>query len=391
MKKTSVAIFGSTGSIGRSAVDVISHLIDRFQPFCIAAHQAVEQISLQAQRLKPRLVILTDPKAAEIARSKLGRGFKVLAGLKALADVAQSDEVDILIMAMSGTDGLIPVLKALRAGKRVALATKEILVAYGELVMRTARRYKGKILPIDSELCALHQCLDGRDIKAVRSLILTASGGPFWRKGLPEDAKLDEVLNHPTWKMGRKITVDSATLMNKGLEVIETVRLFGVKPEQVKTVIHPESIVHSMVEFVDGALLAQMSNPDMRLSIQYCLTYPERLASPVPPISFENIKPLRFFPVDLDRFPCLKLAYQALKKGPGATCVLNAANEIAVAAFLNHKIAFGKIPVIIAKTLKEHLRQKKARVSTLRALRKTENWAKGYALNLIERHRKIDV
>lgn len=391
MKKTSVAIFGSTGSIGRSAVDVIAKLSERFKPFCIAAHQAVEQICIQAQLLKPELVILTDPKAADIARAKLKRRFKVLAGEEALADVAQSDALDILIMAMNGTAGLIPLLQALRAGKRVALATKEILVAYGEVVMKTCHRYHGQILPIDSELCALHQCLDGRDIRTVRSLILTASGGPFWRIGLPKDAKISEVLNHPTWKMGRKITVDSASLMNKGMEVIETVRLFGIKPEQVKTVIHPESIVHSMVEFEDGSILAQMSNPDMRLPIQYCLTYPERLTSPIRPLSFGNINHLRFFPVDFARFPSLQLAYQALRNGPGATCVLNAANEVAVTAFLNHKIAFGKIPVIIKSTLKQYLRQKKAKVLTVAALRKIETWAKGYALSLIERQRSLYV
>lgn len=379
MKKISAAIFGSTGSIGRAAVDVISHLSERFRVVAIAAHQGVEEICNQALRLKPKLVILTDPNAADVCQRRLGRGFKVLAGMEALLVTAECDEVKVLIMGMSGTAGVAALLKALRAGKRVALATKEILVSYGEVVMKALRRYHGMILPIDSELCALHQCLDGRDSATVRNLILTASGGPFWRKGLPADARISEVLTHPTWKMGRKITVDSASLMNKGLEVIETVRLFGVKPEQVKIVIHPESIIHSMVEFKDGSILAQMASPDMRLPIQYCLTYPERLHSLVPPLSFEKIEHLRFYPVDLKRFPCLRLAYQALAAGPGACCVLNAANEIAVASFLNQRIAFGKIPVIIAKTLNEYLRRKRVRVLTLAGLRKIEAWAKRQA------------
>ncbi|MGQ9708211.1 MAG: 1-deoxy-D-xylulose-5-phosphate reductoisomerase [bacterium] len=388
MKKTRVAVFGSTGSIGRSALEVIAHLSDRLELVAIAAYQAVETISLQAHQHKPKIVILTDPAAAETARPKLGYRFKLLAGHEALNHIAGSPEIDLLIMAMSGTAGLVPLLRALRTGKRVALATKELLVAYGEIVMKTCRRYRGTILPIDSELAALHQCLDGRDRSTIRRLILTASGGPFWRQGPPKDAKPSLVLRHPTWRMGRKITVDSATLMNKGLEVIETVRLFNITPARVATVIHPESIVHSMVEFQDGAILAQLSNPDMRLPIQYCLTYPERLPSLVSPLPLDSFIRLSFFPVDDRCFPCLRLAYQALKKGALATCVLNAANEIAVEAFLNHKIAFATIPVIIKKTLAGCLKKNDSKRLTLTNLRNSEIRAVAYARNLIEKQLK---
>jgi 1-deoxy-D-xylulose-5-phosphate reductoisomerase len=256
-------------------------------------------------------------------------------------------------MAMSGTGGLLATLAALQKGKRVALATKEILVGYGEPVMRAARRYGGTVLPIDSELSAVHQCLSrevqrtkdkgqrgGPDAAGVRRVILTASGGPFWRTGLPARARVADVLKHPTWSMGRKITVDSATLMNKGLEVIETCRLFGLGPEQVETVIHPQSIVHSLVEFNDGSVLAQLSHPDMRLPLQYCLTWPERLPSLVRPLTLHEVGRLDFHFIRHSDFPCLALAYQALGSGPAATCALNAANQVAVSAFLGGRIPF---------------------------------------------------
>jgi 1-deoxy-D-xylulose-5-phosphate reductoisomerase len=385
MRKTRIAVFGSTGSIGQSALEVIAHLSDRLKLVAIAAHQSVEQISLQAQKYKPELVILTDPAAAANARSQLNRQIQILTGTKALDRIAESADIDLLIMAMSGTAGISAVLRALRTGKKVALATKEILVAYGELVMKTCRRYRGIILPIDSELAALHQCLEGRDKSTVRRLILTASGGPFWRKGLPKNPALSSVLRHPTWRMGRKITVDSATLMNKGLEVIEAARLFNIKPACIKTVIHPESIVHSMVEFQDGSILAQLSKPDMRLPIQYCLTYPQRLPSLVSPLPFDSITRLRFFPVNYEWFPCLRLAYQALAAGALATCVLNAANEIAVEAFLNRKIAFATIPVIIENTLVACLKQKRKNRLTFAGLRNSEIRAAAYARSLIEK------
>ncbi len=380
-----VAVFGSTGSIGNATLEAIAHLPGKLKLVAIAAHQAVRQICHQAQNYHPRYVVLTDPTAAESARAILGKEFEIQTGLDALTQLALSDEVDTIVMAMSGTAGIDAIITALKAGKTIALATKEILVSYGNLVTSLARKYRAQILPVDSELAALHQCLNGRNPDTVQRVILTASGGPFWQKGPPRNAPRETVLRHPVWKMGKKITVDSATLMNKGLEVIETVRLFGVKPEQVTTVIHPESIVHSLVEFKDGSILAQLSHPDMRLPIQYCLTYPERFPSLVKPLRLEQIRRLQFFPTDFHRFPCLKLAYDALAYGPIATCVLNAANETAVKAFLANKIAFGSIPSIIMKTLKKYMRLKKNTRMTLAALRQAENWAVAYARALIER------
>ncbi|MEO0070461.1 MAG: 1-deoxy-D-xylulose-5-phosphate reductoisomerase, partial [candidate division WOR-3 bacterium] len=298
---------------------------------------------------------------------------------------------DILIMAMTGTVGLIPVMKALTLGKRVALATKEILVAYGDIVMKTARRYEGELLPVDSELTALYQCLDGKEIKTVRRMILTASGGPFWQRGQPDDVKVSAVLNHPTWKMGKKITVDSATMMNKGLEIISAVRLFGVPFQKVATIIHPESIVHSLIEFQDSAIFAQLSTPDMRLPIHYCLTYPERLPSLVKPLRLEAISSLRFYPIPRRQFPCLALAERALRTGPLATCVLNAANEVAVQAFLQNEIAFKSIPSIIRATLNAFNAQHpklNTQCPSLNALRKVEIWALDFARSQVNRHKR---
>ncbi len=383
MKKRGVAVFGSTGSIGRSALEVINHLQHEVQLVAIAAQQSVNQICAQASRYQPETIIVSDPEAAQKVKDRLGRKYQVLAGIDALVPIAADPKIDIVIMAISGTAGLNATLTALSSGKTVALATKEILVSYGEIVARTARRFQGKILPIDSELAALHQCLAGQEIKSIRRLILTASGGPFWQNGPPKNATIDSVLKHPTWKMGKKITVDSATLMNKGLEVIETVKLFGIPPDKVATVIHPESVVHALAEFVDGSILAQLSRPDMRLPIQYCLTYPRRVPSLVAPLNLTEIKSLHFFPPDTRRFPCLQLAYEALRYGATAPCVLNAANQVAVKAFLNRKIAFELIPDIIEKTLKEHMKKKKRARLSLSILQQAERRATDYALKLI--------
>lgn len=386
-----VAVFGSTGSIGRLTLEVIAHLSGRLRLVAIAAHHSVEQIRAQVRRYHPSQVVLTDPVAAQIARKKLGPRVQVLTGTQALNEVIESADIDILVMAMTGTGGVIPVLKALTQGKRVALATKELLVAYGDMVLKTARRYRGELLPVDSELTALHQCLDGKDIKAVRRLILTASGGPFWRRGHPSDVTVSAVLRHPTWKMGEKITVDSATMMNKGFEVISAVRLFGIHPLQVATVIHPESIVHSLIEFQDSSISAQLSTPDMRLPIHYCLTYPERLPSLVKPIRLETISCLRFYPASRRQFPCLALAEKALRSGPSATCVLNAANEVAVRAFLHNEIAFGSIPSVIKATLNAHRRSTPSLTKgNLASLRKIELWALDYARSQVNRHKRLN-
>lgn len=383
MRRRKIAVFGSTGSVGKSALAVIEHLSDRFQLVAIAAHQSVAEICLQAERYRPDFVLLSGQQAAEQVKFKLGRRFCVLGGMQALEQFAGSDEIDTLVMAMSGTVGLGAVLASLRQGKRVALASKELLVVYGEPLMRFSRRYRGTVLPVDSELAGIHQCLEGRDISDVRRVILTASGGPFRQTGPPVNAQLRQVLRHPVWKMGKKITVDSATLMNKGLEVIETVRLFGFRPDQVTAVIHPESVVHALVEFRDGSLLAQLSVPDMRLPIQYCLTWPERDAPLVHFLNFEQSKTLHFLPVDQERFPCFRLAYQALAAGSVGTCALNAANDVAVEAFLQRQIAFGDIPVIIKQTLAQFTGDKKRIRFSIPLLQQLEQQAREFARKLI--------
>jgi 1-deoxy-D-xylulose-5-phosphate reductoisomerase len=291
-------------------------------------------------------------------------------------------------MAMSGTAGLLAVLAALERSKKVALATKEVLVGFGEPVMRLARKHGGTVLPIDSELSAVHQCLARKtggspDVSEVRRVMLTASGGPFWRKGLPSKAGLADVLRHPTWSMGRKITVDSATLMNKGLEVIETCRLFGLKPAQVEPVIHPQSIVHSLVEFLDGSVLAQLSLPDMRLPVQYCLTWPDRSPSLTRTLDLASVGRLEFHAVGRDRFPCLKLAYRALDMGPAATCALNAANQVAADAFIEGRIPFGYIPKVIARVLDSLARTSQPARPGVARLLSTESKATALALETV--------
>lgn len=364
MRRRRIALFGSTGSIGRSVLDVVRHLPDRFEVSVLAANRSVRRICAQAREFRPAQVILSDHDACQSARRALGPRADVRWGPAALIDAAAARSTDVVVMAMSGTAGLLAVVAALDLGKRVALATKEILVGHGEPVMRLARRRGGIVLPIDSELAAVHQCLTTKvrmtkdegqrtepDTSAVRRVILTASGGPFWRGGLPAKARLADVLKHPTWSMGRKITVDSATLMNKGLEVIETCRLFGLRPDQVEPVIHPQSIVHSLVEFRDGSVLAQLSLPDMRLPIQYALTWPDRAPSLPRTLDLAAVGRIEFHAVNHGRFPCLKLAYRALKAGSPATCALNAANQVAVDAFIHNQIVFGDIPEVIARVL----------------------------------------
>ncbi len=351
MRRRRIAVFGSTGSIGKATLDVIGHLSTRFEVSVLVAHSSSRIIAAQARRFLPSMVVLSDQEACVRTRQLLGPGFRVESGLGPMLDAAASAKTDIVVMAMSGTAGVLPVMAALERGKHVCLATKEILVSFGSEVTETAHRYGAQLLPIDSELAGLHQCLEHRSRESVRKVILTASGGPFRRTGPPERAAASQVLAHPTWRMGRKVTVDSATLMNKGLEAIEAVRLFELRPEQVEAVIHPQSIVHALIEFQDGSLLAQLANPDMRLPIQYCLTYPERLDSVVRPLNLSRVGRLEFATVDERRFPCYRLARSALRLGPAATCVLNAANQVAVQAFLQGRIALGAIPRIISRTM----------------------------------------
>jgi 1-deoxy-D-xylulose-5-phosphate reductoisomerase len=396
VRRQRIALFGSTGSIGRSALDVVRHLPDRFEVSVLAANRSVRAICEQAREFKPRQVILNDHAACESARRTLGSQTDVLWGPAALIDAAAARSTDVVVMAMSGTAGLLAVVAALECGKKVALATKEILVGYGEPVMRLARKHGGTVLPIDSELSAVHQCLSRKgqrtkdegqsaapDTSDVRRVILTASGGPFWRTGLPGKARLSDVLKHPTWSMGRKITVDSATMMNKGLEVIETCRLFGLRPDQVEPVIHPQSIVHSLVEFNDGSVLAQLSPPDMRLPLQYCLTWPDRTPSLTRTLDLAGVGRIDFHAVNPNHFPCLKLAYRALDAGQTATCALNAANQVAVEAFIAGRITFGDIPRVIAPVLDLLPDTRPPSRPGISALLRCESWAQAQAADAV--------
>lgn len=352
-----ITLLGSTGSIGKSSLDVISRFPDQFKAQYLSANDNVELLAEQAKRFKPRGVVITNEKLEPILREKLkGEAIEVMSGKDALCDIARRNDVDFVIGAMVGFSGLKPTLEALKAGKDVGLANKETLVVAGEIVTDLSRRFGGRLLPIDSEHSAIFQCLVGESSKRVGKIILTASGGPF--RALPKekfaDITVESALNHPNWKMGKKITIDSATLMNKGLEVIEAKWLFGMAIEQIEVVVHPQSIVHSMVEFCDGSVKAQLGAPDMKIPIQYALTYPDRFEADYPRIDWKTLSRLDFEAPDPDKFRCLALAFESIKQGGSYPCVLNAANEVAVELFLNGKIPFLKIPELIEQALDEH-------------------------------------
>jgi 1-deoxy-D-xylulose-5-phosphate reductoisomerase len=383
MKK--VVVLGSTGSIGRATLEVIEHRKNDFQVFALSGHSNLDLLVAQAKKFHPKFVITGDNAQLSNLRKKLSSiKISVLAGIEGLVEAATQPTIDIVVMAMSGLDGILPTLAAIEKRKRIALATKEILVSFGKIIMEKAHSRSAEILPIDSEQVALHQCLNGNKLSEVEKIILTASGGPFSRHKSLKSIKLADALHHPIWQMGKKITIDSATLMNKGLEVIETVRLWNLSPKQVEVVIHPQSLIHSMVEFKDGSILAQLAVPDMRLPIQYALTFPKRLPSLTRFLNFAEFHHFDFIQPDFKKFPCLELAYQAIKRGKGYPCVLNAANEIAVSAFLDRRINFSDIPKIISKTLTAH----KPRPSlNLVQLVSIDKWARNYANNLISKER----
>src|ERR1700674_1726232 len=353
-----VAILGSTGSIGREPLSVIESYPDRFRVSTLAAGNNAELAFEQAVRWKPRVVSLADEAAARALETRLrqaGSGdVEVVHGAAGTVRVATHPEVDFVVSAIVGVSGLEATYEAVRAGKTVGLANKECLVAAGELITAEARKQGKPLLPIDSEHNAVHQCLRGGRMEEVERIWLTASGGPFLNTPAANFASItvEQALNHPTWKMGRRITIDSATLMNKGFEVIEACRLFHMPPEKVEVIVHPQSTIHSMVEFVDGSILAQFSVADMRLPILYALTYPERIQSDMR-FAVSDLRHLDFAPPDLKKFPCLRLAYEAAEAGGAKTVALNAADEVAVAAFLEGSIRFDEIPRIIEDVLAE--------------------------------------
>jgi 1-deoxy-D-xylulose-5-phosphate reductoisomerase len=349
-----LALLGSTGSIGTNVLRIVDAFPDRFDVTGLAAGRNVERLAEQIERYRPRVVSVADESSLE----DLGRlvdltGIRGLFGEAGMVEVATHEEAATVVAAAVGAVGLVPTYRALEAGKDVALANKETLVMAGELMLARARETGARLLPIDSEHCALHQCLDGRSPDEVRRLLLTASGGPFRQR--PHDTfdriTREEALAHPTWNMGPKISIDSATMMNKGLEVIEARWLFEVPADRIEIVIHPQSIIHSMVEFVDGTVLAQVSVTDMRVPIQYALSYPDRWPGAIPAMDFSQPMHLELGPPDRQRFPCLGLAYRALEAGGTAPATLNAANEVAVAAFLEEKAPFGAISETIQEVL----------------------------------------
>ena len=350
-----IAILGSTGSIGRNTLEVITQLGKEYRVYSLAARTQVELLAEQVRYFKPRQLAIADPGGEDEIRALLGtNSFDLLSGEDALVQLAQAPETDVVVNALVGAIGLRATLAALQAGKIVALANKESIVMAGHLVMEAVAESEGLLVPIDSEHSAVLQCLRGEDPEQVKRLILTASGGPFLRKALEdfEVIKPEDALQHPNWKMGPKITVDSATLMNKGLEVVEAHYLFNLAPERIQVVIHPQSVIHSLVEFIDGSLKAQLSTPDMRIPIQYALTYPERQSAEFVTTNLVEIGSLDFEAPDFDRFPCLNLAYESLKKGEGYPTVLNAANEVAVEAFLSGRLAFNQIADLIKAVFK---------------------------------------
>ena len=355
MSPRRIVLLGATGSIGRSACRVAKDFPERVQIVGMSGFRNTEKLAEEANALRPAVLAVPDEPAAAALRSLLDYAPRILVGEEGLCELAAVAEADMVLVAIVGTGGLRPTIAALEAGKDIALASKEVLVVAGELVMAAAERHGRRILPVDSEHNAIFQCLEGRDPSHVRKLILTASGGPFrtWPADNLRAVTREEALRHPTWRMGEKITIDSATLFNKGLEMIEAHWLFGVDIARVEVVIHPQSIVHSMVEFVDGSVLAQMSHSDMRFPIQYAFTWPDRVAGSLPPLEFAKLRSLDFEEPRYDVFPSLDLARQAAERGGAMPAVLNAANEVAVAEFLAARIAFPRIWETVAEVLEQ--------------------------------------
>jgi 1-deoxy-D-xylulose-5-phosphate reductoisomerase len=387
-----IAILGSTGSIGRSTLSVAESYPERFQIVTLAAGTNCDAAFEQASRWRPRLISMASEAGADTLRSRLKnvelRGVEVVHGSAGTVQVATHPEVDFVVSAIVGVAGLEATYEAVRAGKIVGLANKECLVAAGELITEEARKQGKPLLPIDSEHNAVHQCLRGGRLEEVERIWLTASGGPFLNTPADDFASItvEQALNHPTWKMGRRITIDSATLMNKGFEVIEACRLFQLAPAKVEVIVHPQSTIHSMVEFMDGSILAQFSVTDMRLPILYALTYPERIQSDMR-FAMSDLRHLDFSPPDLKKFPCLRLAYEAAEAGGTKTVALNAADEVAVAAFLEGSIGFSDIPRIIEDVLAE---TNSAGLESIANVLQADQEARRYAQERVTREKKID-
>lgn len=376
-----IAILGSTGSIGTQALDVIAEHADLFEAYVLTANNSTDKLIEQARRFRPEIVVIANKQHYETVRDALADlPVKVYAGKEALCEVVTDRHVDIVLASMVGFAGLQPTISAIRAKKAIALANKETLVVAGELIVRLAQENNVPILPVDSEHSAIFQCLEPRN--RIEKILLTCSGGPFRHFTEEQLATVTkaQALAHPTWSMGAKITIDSATLMNKGFEVIEARWLFGATPDQIQVVVHPQSVIHSMVQFADGAVKAQLGMPDMRLPIQYAFSYPDRLQSSFERLDFFKLADLTFEHPDTRRFPCLQLAYDALRQGGNMPCIVNAANEIANRAFIEDRISFGRISDIIAQAM-SHMPY--SADPTLDTYLQTDSETRAYARSLI--------
>ncbi|MBI4435895.1 MAG: 1-deoxy-D-xylulose-5-phosphate reductoisomerase [Candidatus Omnitrophica bacterium] len=378
-----ISILGSTGSIGVNALEVISAHPEEFEVVALACREHAGLLAEQAKRFHPHYVGIVDESQVAHLKEKLDSRVEILVGQKEIELLGGLRESDLVLIAIGGAEALPPTLEAIRKGKRVAIANKESLVMAGDLLIQEAKKSGAFLLPVDSEHNAIFQCLEGKDRTLLQRIYLTGSGGPLRKRSKESFGSLtqEEVLEHPKWKMGRKITVDSATLMNKGLEVIEARHLFHLAVDQIEVLIHPEAVIHSMVEFVDGSVLAQLAVTDMKLPIQYALSYPDRLPGSVPSLNFKEVGALHFENPDVDKFPCLRIAYEVAHEGGSTPCALNAANEEAVRAYLSGGLPFVKIPALIEKVLSKH---KNMNAPTLEEILADDQWAREEAHRLLK-------
>ncbi len=356
VKKRNIAILGSTGSIGRQALDVIASYPERFEAYALVANNSVELLIEQARRFLPEVVVIAnESKYSQLREALSDLPIKVWCGSGAIEEIVRDEAIDMVLTAMVGFSGLKPTISAIAAGKTIALANKETLVVAGELITSLALEKRTAVLPVDSEHSAIFQCLNGEGANPIEKILLTASGGPFRNFSSEQLRRVTraQALAHPNWNMGEKVTIDSSTLMNKGFEMIEAKWLFGVEPSQIEVLVHPQSIIHSMVQFEDRSIIAQLGQPDMRMPIQYAFSYPERLRSNIPPVDFFTLSQLTFERPDREKFPNLTYAYDAIDKGGNMPCILNAANEVAVGMFLQERIGYTEMSHLIAETMQK--------------------------------------
>ncbi len=379
-----IAVLGSTGSIGVSTLDVIRKFPSNFRVVALSVNSDIDNLYKQIKEFKPLNVCVRDESKARLLAKKLSTSTKVYCGDIGLEELVKDKRIDQVMFAISGAVALGPLISAIKSGKDIALANKEALVMAGQIIMRLALKHKVNILPVDSEQSAIWQALLGQDRKSIRSVYLTASGGPFRNvsKKKLNSVSIDNVLRHPRWKMGKKISVDSATLMNKGLELLEAMFLFNIEINKIKVLIHPEALIHSMVEFVDAVVIAQLAATDMRIPIQYALAYPKRLANQLPRINFYSLKEMHFAKPDFNKFPCLGLAYEAARQLGSAPAVLNAANEVCVESFLKGRIKFMSIPKVIEKIMCKH---RNLVNPSLKGIMQADAWARVEAYNAVGR------